>query len=152
MKRKTTWIIALIAIPLVAAVFTLHAQTKDNGRDEQSERTRSLLADEQSRIESSEFDLRITVSDTDGKPLDGVTMELELKRPKLPLLSGEWESHREKEKTDKSKITKFCVFFAEIMTSRFDKLFISLAMLSNFLISISSLNFLFTIIIFLSLI
>ncbi len=104
MKRKTTWIIALIAIPLVAAVFTLHAQTKDNGRDEQSERTRSLLADEQSRIESSEFDLRITVTDADGKPLDGVTMELELKRPKLPLLSGEWESQREKEKTVKSKI------------------------------------------------
>lgn len=84
MKRKTAWIIALIAAPLVAAVFTLHAQTKDNGRDEQSERTRSLLADEQSRIESSEFDLMITVTDTDGKPLDGVTMELELKRPKLP--------------------------------------------------------------------
>jgi hypothetical protein len=31
-------------------------------------------------------------------------MELELKRPKLPLLSGEWESQREKEKTVKSKI------------------------------------------------
>ena len=68
MKRKTAWIISLIAIPLVAAVFILHAQTKDNGRDEQSERTRSLLADEQSRIDASEFDLRITVTDADGKP------------------------------------------------------------------------------------
>ena len=104
MKSKNVWIIALIALPLVAAVFILHAQTKDNGRDEQSGRIRSLLADEQSRIESSEFDLRITVTDTDGKPLDGVTMELERSRPKLPLLSGEWETQREKEKAVKSKI------------------------------------------------
>ena len=101
MKRKTTWIIALIAIPLVAAVFTLHAQTKDNGRDEQSERTRSLLADEQSRIESSEFDLRITVTDTDGKPLDGVTMELERSRPDVKLLlSGGKEEKTEKKTVD----------------------------------------------------
>lgn len=100
MKYKTAWIIALIAVPLVAAVFTLHAQTKDNGRDEQSGRIRSLLADEQSRIESSEFDLRITVTDADGKPLDGVTMELERKRPRIPLLSGEWEKKTEKKTVD----------------------------------------------------
>ena len=38
MKRKTTWIIALIAIPLVAAVFILHAQTKDNGPEPAGQR------------------------------------------------------------------------------------------------------------------
>ena len=35
MKYKTTWIIALIALPLLAAVFTLHAQKQDDGRDKQ---------------------------------------------------------------------------------------------------------------------
>ena len=35
MKHKTAWIITLIAVPLLAAVFTLHAQTKDDGRDKQ---------------------------------------------------------------------------------------------------------------------
>ena len=35
MKYKTAWIIALIALPLLAAVFTLHAQKQDDGRDKQ---------------------------------------------------------------------------------------------------------------------
>ena len=35
MKRKTAWIITLIAVPLLAAVFTLHAQKQDDGRDKQ---------------------------------------------------------------------------------------------------------------------
>ena len=35
MKSKTAWIIALIALPLLAAVFTLHAQKQDDGRDKQ---------------------------------------------------------------------------------------------------------------------
>ena len=70
MNHKTAWIIALIAIPLVAAVSVLHAQTKDNGRDEQAEKARagSIRTDEQSRIESSEFDLQISLTDADGKP------------------------------------------------------------------------------------
>ena len=35
MNHKTAWIIALIALPLLAAVFTLHAQKQDDGRDKQ---------------------------------------------------------------------------------------------------------------------
>ena len=35
MNHKTSWIIALIALPLLAAVFTLHAQKQDDGRDKQ---------------------------------------------------------------------------------------------------------------------
>ena len=35
MNHKTAWIIALIALPLFAAVFILHAQKQDDGRDKQ---------------------------------------------------------------------------------------------------------------------
>ena len=106
MNHKTVWIIALIALPLVAAVSVLHGQKKNEGRGGQDEKARagSIRTDEQSRIDASEFDLRITVTDADGKPLDGVTMELERQRPRLPLLSGEWETQSEKEKAVKSKI------------------------------------------------
>ena len=38
MNHKTAWIIALITFQLVAAGSVLHAQTKDNGRDEQAEK------------------------------------------------------------------------------------------------------------------
>ncbi|MBR4254598.1 MAG: hypothetical protein IKQ16_05865 [Lentisphaeria bacterium] len=63
------------------------------------------MADERSRIDASEFDLRITITDADGKPLDGVTMNLEWKRPKIPLLSGEWERRIETKIVDsKSKV------------------------------------------------
>jgi hypothetical protein len=63
------------------------------------------MADEQSRIDASEFDLGITITDADGKPLDGVTMNLEWKRPKIPLLSGEWERRIETKIVDsKSKV------------------------------------------------
>ena len=66
----------------------------------------AVMTDEQSRIDASEFDLSITITDADGKPLDGVViMELEWKRPKIPLLSGEWERKRETKKVDsKSKV------------------------------------------------
>ena len=34
MKSKTVWIIALVAMPLLAAVFILHAQTNETGTGE----------------------------------------------------------------------------------------------------------------------
>ena len=102
MKHKTAWIISLIAIPFLAAGCVLLAQTKDESRGGQDEKVRAetKMVDEQSRIESSEFDLRITVTDEDGNPLDGVAMELERKRPRIPLLSGEWEKKTEKKTVD----------------------------------------------------
>ena len=75
----------------------------DAGRDEQDARIIAVLADEQSRIDASEFDLQFTITDNDGKPLDGVKMELKRERPKLPLLSGEWERKMENGKTVGSK-------------------------------------------------
>lgn len=106
MKHKTAWIISLIAIPFLAAGCVLLAQTKDESRGEQDEkvRTETKMADEQSRIDAAKFDLQFTITDADGKPLNGVTMELERQRPRLPLLSGEWETQSEKEKAVKSKI------------------------------------------------
>lgn len=63
--------------------------------------TEAVMADEQSRIDAAEFDLGITITDADGKPLDGVViMELEWARPRIPLLSGEWERKRETKKVD----------------------------------------------------
>ena len=62
-------------------------------------RVEAVLADEQSRIDAAEFDLSFTITDNDGKPLDGVRMELKRERPKLPLLSGEWERKTENGKT-----------------------------------------------------
>ena len=71
MKTKSfrSTIFAVVALFLTAAAFT---------GCEQAEKARagSIRTDEQSRIDASKFDLRITVTDADGKPLDGVTMEL----------------------------------------------------------------------------
>ena len=102
MKRKTAWIISLIAIPFLAAASVLYAQKKDGSRGGQDEKVRAetRMADEQSRIDASEFDLQFIITDADGKPLNGVTMELERKRPRIPLLSGEWEKKTEKKTVD----------------------------------------------------
>ena len=102
MKRKTAWIISLIAIPFLAAGCVLLAQTKDESRGGQDEKVRAetRMADEQSRIDAAKFDLQFTITDADGKPLNGVTMELERKRPRIPLLSGEWEKKTEKKTVD----------------------------------------------------
>ncbi|MBR4255122.1 MAG: type II secretion system protein GspG [Lentisphaeria bacterium] len=97
MKHKTAWIIALIAIPLFAAVSVLYAQT----RDEEKEAWASFINELQNRIDASEFDLQFTITDTDGKPLDGVTMELERSRPDAKLLlSGGKEEKTEKKTVD----------------------------------------------------
>ena len=82
MKHKTAWIIALIAIPLFAAVSVLYAQTRDG----EKEVMMAFLTELQNRIDAAEFDLQFTITDTDGKPLDGVTMELERSRPDVKLL------------------------------------------------------------------
>lgn len=102
MKHKTAWIISLIAIPFLAAGCVLLAQTKDESRGGQDEKVRAetRMADEQSRIDAAKFDLQFTITDADGKPLNGVTMELERKRPRIPLLSGEWEKKTEKKTVD----------------------------------------------------
>jgi len=102
MKRKTAWIISMIAIPFLAAGCVLLAQTKDESRGGQDEKVRAetRMADEQSRIDAAKFDLQFTITDADGKPLNGVTMELERKRPRIPLLSGEWEKKTEKKTVD----------------------------------------------------
>ena len=44
------------------------------GQNEEVEtaRAKAVMADEQSRIDASEFDLGITITDADGKPLDDV--------------------------------------------------------------------------------
>ncbi|MBR4254596.1 MAG: hypothetical protein IKQ16_05855 [Lentisphaeria bacterium] len=72
------------------------------GQNEEVEKARAeaVMADERSRIDASEFDLRITITDADGKPLDDVDIRLEWKRPKIPLLSGEWERRIETKKVD----------------------------------------------------
>jgi len=97
MKHKNAWIIALIAIPLLAAAFALQAQTEDK----EKEAWASFINELQNRIDASEFDLRFTITDTDGKPLDGVTMELERSRPDVKLLlSGGKEEKNEKKTVD----------------------------------------------------
>lgn len=97
MKKKTVWIIALIVIPLVAAVSVLHAQTRDG----EKEAWASFINELQKRIDAAEFDLQFTITDTDGKPLDGVTMELERSRPDVKLLmSGGKEEKTEKKTVD----------------------------------------------------
>ena len=100
MKYKTTWIISLIAIPLVAAVSVLHAQMKDE-EEAAAVRMNAFHADLLSLIESSEIDIQFTVTDTDGKPLDGVKMEMELSRPDVrQFLSGKGESNKTKKTFD----------------------------------------------------
>ena len=102
MKHKMARIVSLIAIPLVAAVSVLHAQTKDE-RKEEEERWKALIADLQSSLDASEFDLQFTITDTDGKPLDGVIVEIRQERPILrQILSGGGEKKSE-EKTVDSK-------------------------------------------------
>ena len=97
MKHRVFLIAALFAFVLTAASVLL-TQKKDESRGGQDEkvRTETKMADEQSRIDAAKFDLQFTITDADGKPLDGVTMELELKRPRLPLIGGEWEIKNEK--------------------------------------------------------
>ena len=97
MKKKAAWIIALIVIPLVAAANVLHAQTRDG----EKEAMMAFLTELQKRIDAAEFDLQFTITDTDGKPLDGVTMELERSRPDVKLLlSGGKEEKTEKKTVD----------------------------------------------------
>ena len=98
MKSKTVWIIALVAMPLLAAVFILHAQTNDR----ETEAWSSFINDMQSRIDAAEFDLQFTITDTDDKPLNGVKVEIRWSRPVPKLaLSGGMESENEEEKTVK---------------------------------------------------
>lgn len=101
MKHKTIRIISFIAIPLLAAVSVLHAQTRD---EEKEALWASFINEIQSLIDASEFDLQFTITDTDGKPLDGVKVEMRLERqvPGL-ILSGGSESKKLEEKTVDSK-------------------------------------------------
>ena len=100
MKKKTAWIIALIVIPLVAAVSVLHAQTTDDKEAEMA-RWEAFIADQQKTLDATEFDLQFTITDTDGKPLDGVSVEIEQDRPVLQqLLSGKIETKKEKKTVD----------------------------------------------------
>ena len=89
----------MIAVPLLAAVFTLHAQT----RDEEKEAWASFINELQKRIDAAEFDLQFTITDTDGKPLDGVTMELERSRPDGKLLMSGGKEEKTEKKTVDSK-------------------------------------------------
>lgn len=67
-------------------------------------RAEAFLADTQNQIDASEFDLQFTITDPDGKPLDGVMMKMRLERPIVQLLlSGESESKKPEEKTVDSK-------------------------------------------------
>ena len=100
MKHKTAWIISLIAIPLLAAVSVLYAQTKDNEEAEMA-RWEAFIADQQKTLDATEFDLQFTITDTAGKPLDGVSVEIEQDRPVLQqLLSGKEETKKEKKTVD----------------------------------------------------
>ena len=82
-------------------------QSPDAGRTDeelQKARAEAFLADTQNQIDASEFDLQFTVTDTDGKPLDGVMMKMRLERPIVQLLlSGESESKVMEKKTVDSK-------------------------------------------------
>lgn len=99
MKYKTTWIIALIALPLLAAVFTLHAQSKDEEKEKAL--WASFINDMQKTLDATEFDLQFTITDANGKPLDGVSVEIEQERPILQqLLSGKGETKKEKKTVD----------------------------------------------------
>lgn len=103
MKKKNARILALIAIPLLAAVSVLHAQTKD---EEKEALWASFTNEIQNQIDASEFDLQFTITDTDGKPLDGVKVEMRLERPVVKLLlSGGSESKKPEEKTVDSKFS-----------------------------------------------
>ena len=99
MKHKTARIITLIALPLLAAVSVLHAQT-----EEEKERIDAFFTGLQNLIEASEFDLQFTITDDDGRPLDDVNLEMRLERPILQLLlSGGSESKVMDERTVDSK-------------------------------------------------
>ncbi|MBO7090060.1 MAG: type II secretion system protein GspG [Lentisphaeria bacterium] len=82
-------------------------QSPDAGRTNeelQKARAEAFLADTQNQIDASEFDLQFTITDDDGKPLDGVMMKMRLERPIVQLLlSGEWESKVMEKKTVDSK-------------------------------------------------
>ena len=99
MKSKTAWIIALIAMPLLAVASVLHAQTND--REQEALLWASFLNDLQSRIDAAEFDLLFTITDTDGKPLDSVEVEISWSRP-IPglILSGRGETKSEEKTVD----------------------------------------------------
>ena len=100
MKKKTALIISLIALPLFAAAFILHAQTSAD-REAELARWEAFIADQQKTLDATEFDLQFTITDTDGKPLDGVSVEIEQDRPVLQqLLSGKSETKREKKTID----------------------------------------------------
>ncbi|MBP5585161.1 MAG: type II secretion system protein GspG [Lentisphaeria bacterium] len=72
----------------------------------QKARAEAFLADTQNQIDASEFDLRFTITDADGKPLDGVKVEMRLERPVVKLLlSGGSESKKPEEKTVDSKFS-----------------------------------------------
>ena len=106
MKKKNARLLALIAIPLLAAVSVLHAQTKDEENEAMIARANAFSAEMQSLIDASEFDLQFTITDTDGKPLDGVKVEMRLERPVVKLLlSGGSESKKPEEKTVDSKFS-----------------------------------------------
>ncbi len=82
-------------------------QSPDAGRTDeelQKARAEAFLADTQNQIDASEFDLQFTITDDDGKPLDGVMMKMRLERPIVQLLlSGESESKVMEKKTVDSK-------------------------------------------------
>ena len=84
-------------------------QSPDAGRtDEELRKARieAFMVDTQNLIDASEFDLQFTITDADGKPLDGVKVEMRLERPVVKLLlSGGSESKKPEEKTVDSKFS-----------------------------------------------
>ena len=94
--------------PLLRRVERMKQSPDASRTDEELQKARAeaFLADTQNQIDASEFDLQFTVTDTDGKPLDGVKVEMRLERPVVKLLlSGGSESKKPEEKTVDSKFS-----------------------------------------------
>ena len=94
--------------PLLRRVERMKQSPDASRTDEELQKARAeaFLADTQNQIDASEFDLQFTVTDTDGKPLDGVKVEIRLERPVVKLLlSGGSESKKPEEKTVDSKFS-----------------------------------------------
>ncbi|MBO4531819.1 MAG: hypothetical protein J5767_14405 [Paludibacteraceae bacterium] len=102
MKTKKLCSIVFIAILSIFALTVLHGQTEEETIDKDTLKAFSQFnADFMSLIESSDIDIQFTVTDTDGKPLDGVKMEMELTRT---ILGGSKESNKKIDKTFDSQI------------------------------------------------
>ena len=94
--------------PLLRRVERMKQSPDASRTDEELQKARAeaFLADTQNQIDASEFDLQFTITDTDGKPLDGVKVEMRLERPVVKLLlSGGSESKKPEEKTVDSKFS-----------------------------------------------